>query len=182
MALVAGTYYVVHNRAAAPLITAVAGLIPGSLYHVHNFHWTQMKSGELEWVLTARDANYSNDRTSLILNEPVVTLTSKDGKSVSVKAPKAVLKMDGSKVTRATLTGGTLIHYGDFVMTTDQATFIPDADQVEAPGLVTIEGEGIKVTGVGMTGHTKTRHFELLSQVSTYIAPKHPVAQVSKKG
>jgi len=181
-ALVGVTYYVVHNRAAAPLITAVAGLMPGSLYHVHNFHWTQMKAGEQEWVLSARDANYSNDKTSLILDDPVVTLVSKDGKPVTVKAPKAVLELEGSKVKRATLSGGTQIQYGDFLMTTDKATFLPDADQVDAPGLVTIEGEGIKVSGVGMTGHTKTRHFELLKQVTTNIEPKHVASRDSKKG
>ncbi len=181
-ALVGVTYYVVHNRAIGPTIATIAGLIPGSLYHVHNFHWTQMKAGEQEWVLTAHDANYSNDKTSLILNDPVVTLVSKDGKPVSVKAPKAVLELVGNKVKRATLSGGTEIHYGDFVMNTEQATFLPDADQVDAPGLVTIVGEGIKVTGIGMTGHTKTRQFELLKQVSTDIAPRHATSQDSKKG
>ncbi len=181
-ALVGLTYYVVHNRAVGPTIATIAGLIPGSLYHVHNFHWVQMKGGQQEWVLTAHDANYSNDKTSLILTDPIVTLVSKDGKPVTVKAPKAVLDLDGNKVKRATLSGGTEIHYGDFVMNTEQASFLPDADQVDAPGLVTIVGEGIKVTGIGMTGHTKTRQFELLSQVSTYIAPKHATSQDSKKG
>jgi LPS export ABC transporter protein LptC len=181
-ALVGVTYYVVHNRAAVPLLATVAGMIPGSLYHVHNFHWTQMKAGEQEWVLSARDANYSHDKTSLILNEPLVTLVSKDGKPVTVKAPKAVLELDGNKVKRATLSGGTQIHYGDFVMNTDQATFLPDADQIDAPGLVTIEGEGIKISGVGMTGQTKTRHFELLNQVTTNIESKHVAARDSKKG
>ncbi len=181
-ALVAVTIYVVHNRAVAPLITKVAGMIPGSLYHVHNFHWTQMKAGEQEWVLSARDANYSGDKTSLILNEPVVKLVSKDGKPVTVEAPKAVIDLDGGKIKRATLSGGTQIHYGNFLLTTDQATFVPDADLVDAPGLVTIEGEGIKVTGVGMTGDTKTRQFELLKQVTTVIAPKHADSQDSKAG
>jgi LPS export ABC transporter protein LptC len=181
-ALVGVTYYVVHYRSVLPALATVAGLIPGSLHHFHDFHWTQMKAGEQQWVLSARDANYSNDKTSLILDDPVVTLVSKDGKPVTVKAPRAVLDLDGSKVKRATLSGGTQIRYGDFVVNTDQATFLPDADQVDAPGAVTIEGEGIKVTGVGMTGHTKTRQFELLKQVTTDIAPKHPVSQDSKKG
>jgi LPS export ABC transporter protein LptC len=181
-ALVGMTIYVVRNRAAAPSIATIAGLLPGSLHHVHNFHWTQMKAGEQQWVLTARDANYSNDNTSIILDQPIVTMVSKDGKPVTVKAPKAVLELDGNKVKRARLSGGTQIHYGDFVMNTDVATFLPDADQVDAPGLVTIEGEGIKVTGVGMTGHTKTRQFELLKQVTTDIAPRHAVSQDSKKG
>ncbi len=182
LALVGGTIYVVHNRAGVPLITKVAGMLPGSLYHVHNFHWTQMKGSEQQWILTARDANYASDKTSIILDDPVVKLVSKDGKPVTVQAPKAVLQLDGNKVKRASLSGGTQIHYGDFLLTTDEASFEPDADQVDAPGFVTIEGEGIKVTGVGMTGHTKTRQFELLKEVTTNIAPRHPDHTDPKRG
>jgi LPS export ABC transporter protein LptC len=180
--LVGATVYVVHHRAGAPLISTAVGLIPGSLLHAHNFHWTQMKGAEQQWVLSARDANYSNDKTSVILDQPVVTMVSKDGKPVTVKAARAVLALDGNKVKRANLSGGTEIHYGDFVVNTDAATFAPDDDVVEAPGFVTIEGDGIKVTGVGLTGHTKTRQFELLKQVTTDIAPRRPVRQDSKKG
>jgi len=175
------TIYVVHSRPSVTAITKFAGLIPGSLQHVHNFHWTQMKAGAQQWVLTARDANYSSDKTSVTLNDATVTMVSQDGKSVLVRAPKAVLGMHGNKIETATLTGGTQIHYGDFSLTTDALTFTPE-DQVDAAGPVTIEGEGIKITGVGMTGHTKTRQFELLKQVSTYIAPKHGVSPKSKKG
>jgi len=180
-ALLGATIYVVRNRAAIPALTTVAGLLPGSLQHVHNFHWTQIKAGAQQWVLTARDANYAGDKSSLILNDAVITMVSQDGKPVVVKAPKAVLGMHGNKIERAALSGGTQIHYGDFVLTTDAANFVPD-DQVDAPGLVTIEGDGIKVTGIGMTGHTKTRQFALLKQVSTYIAPRRGETPKSKKG
>jgi lipopolysaccharide export system protein LptC len=171
-ALVAATVYVVHNRAAAPVAAKVAGLVPGSLLHAHNFHWTQMKAGELQWVLTARDASYAADKASLILNQPVVTMTAEDGKQVTVRAAKAVLGLDGSRVKRAHLSGGMTIRYGDFVLTTDEATFVPDDDRIEAPGMVTIEGQGLKVTGVGLSGHPKTRQFELLKQVTTEIVPR----------
>jgi LPS export ABC transporter protein LptC len=180
-ALLGVTIYVVRNRAAVPTLAAVAGLIPGSLQHVHNFHWTQMKAGAQQWVLTARDANYSSDKSSVILDDATVTMVSQDGKTVVVKAPKAVLGMHGNKVQSANLSGGTKIHYGDFILTTDAMTFVPE-DQVDAPGPVMIEGEGIKITGIGMTGHTKTRQFELLKEVSTHIEPRHGAQPKSKKG
>jgi LPS export ABC transporter protein LptC len=181
VALLAVTIYVVRHRDAASALKTVAGIVPGSFLHVHNFHWTQMKGGAQQWVLTARDANYSDDKTSVILTDPVVTMTSSDGKPVTMQAPKAELKMDGNQVKRAHMSGGTQIHYGDFVLTTDDATFLPDADLFEAPGFVTINGDGIKVTGIGMTGYTKTRRFELLKQVTTQIAPRHG-APAQKKG
>jgi len=181
VALLVVTIYVVHNRDAASTLKTVAGLVPGSFLHVHNFHWTQMKGGAQQWILTARDANYSNDKTSVILTDPVVTMTSSDGKPVTMQAPKAELIMEGNRVKHAHMSGGTEIHYGDFVMTTDDATFEPDADLFEAPGFVAITGDGIKVTGIGMTGHTKTRQFELLKQVTTEIAPRHGT-NAAKKG
>ena len=181
VALLVVTIYVVRHRDAASALKTVAGLVPGSFLHVHNFHWTQMKGGTQQWVLTARDANYSDDKTSVILTDPVVTMTASDGKPVTMQAPKAELKMDGNQVKRAHMSGGTQIHYGDFVLTTDEATFVPDVDLFEAPGFVTINGDGIKVSGIGMTGHTKTRQFELLKQVTTQIAPRHG-SPLQKKG
>ena len=180
-ALVAATVYVVHNRSAAPVAAKIAGLVPGSLLHAHNFHWTQMKAGELQWVLTASDASYAADKTSLLLNQPVVTMTTEEGKQVTVRAAKAVLVLEGSRITRADLSGGMTIHYGDFVLSTDAATFIPDNDQVEASGMVTIEGQGLKVTGVGMNGHPKSRQFELLKQVTTEIVPRPSRAACAAK-
>jgi hypothetical protein len=99
-------------------------------------------------------------------------MTSSDGKPVVVNAPSALLAMNGNHVTRAYLSGGTVIHFGDYILSTDSATFMPDEDQVEATGLVTVLGEGLRVTGVGMTGHPKTRIFQLHQQVETEFTPQ----------
>ena len=166
------TVWVVRHRSDTRVLQTVAAVVPGALAHAHNFHWTQMKAGERQWVLTATDASYSNDRSSLTLTGAKVEMTSNDGKSVVVTAPLAVMSLNGNHVKLATLSGGTMIRYGDFVLSTDSATFKPDDDQVEAPGLVTVVGEGMKVTGVGLTGHPKSRVFELHDQVNTQFIPK----------
>jgi LPS export ABC transporter protein LptC len=167
------TVLVVRHRSGAQALQTAAGVMPGALLHAHNFHWTQMKSGEQQWVLDATDAAYSNDKASLKLINANLSMISTDGKPVRVKAPRAVLFLKGNHVTRADLSGGTTIHYGDFMLTTDAATFLPDDNHVEAAGFVTIEGEGVQVTGVGLTGNPKTRVFELHDQVVTHIVPKH---------
>lgn len=170
--LLIATVWVVRHRSAAQVLETAAGLVPGTLLRAHNFHWTQMKAGERQWVLTAREANYLADKTTLKLTDAVVTMASSDGKPVVVNAPHADLTLNGNHVTRAYLTGGTVIHFGDYVLTTDSATFKPDDDKVEAPGLVTLVGDGLKVTGVGLSGHPKTRVFQLNTQVETVVTPK----------
>jgi LPS export ABC transporter protein LptC len=170
--LLIATVWVVRHRSAAQVLQTAAGLVPGTLLRAHNFHWTQMKAGERQWVLTAGEADYSADKTTLKLTDAVVTMVSSDGKPVTVNAPHADLTLKGNHVTRAYLSGGTIIHFGDYVLTTDAATFMPDDDQVDARGLVTVVGDGLIVTGVGLTGHPKTRIFQLETQVETVVTPK----------
>ena len=170
--LLVATIWIVRHRSAEQVLQTAAGLVPGTLLRAHNFHWTQMKAGERQWVLTAGEADYSADKTTLKLTDAVVTMVSSDGKPVVVNSPHADLTLNGNHVTRAYLTGGTVIHFGDYVLSTDSATFMPDDDQVDAPGLVTVVGDGLKVTGVGLSGHPKTRVFQLQTQVETIVTPK----------
>jgi LPS export ABC transporter protein LptC len=170
--LLVATIWIVRHRSAEQVLQTAAGLVPGTLLRAHNFHWTQMKAGERQWVLTAGEADYSADKTTLKLTDAVVTMVSSDGKPVVVNSPHADLTLNGNHVTRAYLTGGTVIHFGDYVLSTDSATFMPDDDKVDAPGVVTIVGDGLKVTGVGLSGHPKTRVFQLQTQVETVVTPK----------
>jgi len=170
--LLVATVWIVRHRSATQVLQTAAGLVPGTLLRAHNFHWTQMKAGERQWVLTAGEADYSADKTTLKLTDAVVTMVSSDGKPVVVNSPHADLTLNGNHVTRAYLTGGTVIHFGDYVLSTDSATFMPDDDKVDAPGMVTIVGDGLKVTGIGLSGHPKTRVFQLQTQVETIVTPK----------
>lgn len=175
LVLLAITTWVVRHRSDAQANQKPAGVVPGALLHAHNFHWTQMKAGARQWVLDASDATYANDRSSLTLTNAALSMVSDDGKPVLINAPHAVLVVKGNHVLRADMSGGTIIHYGEFLFTTDAASYVPDEDHLEAPGMVTVEGEGMKVTGVGLSGNSKTRVFELRSQVSTHIVPKREV-------
>jgi len=176
-AILAVTVVVVRHRAAGQKLSEAAiGLLPGTLLHAHNFHWTQMKGNASQWVLQAKDANYSDDKTSLILNSPKITMVSRDGKRVDLSASSAQLNMDSGHIKRANMTGGLIVHYGDFIMTTDAATFEPDTDQLDATGPVKIVGPGMVVTGIGLSGHPKAQTFQLLRQVSTQITPRQTSA------
>ena len=167
------TVVVVRSRSMRKKIRAAAlGVTPGTLLHAHNFHWTQMKGGARQWVLQAGEASYSDDKTTLMLSHPELSMTASDGKQVALKAQLAKLTMDGNHIKSANLSGGLVAHYGDFVMTTNEATFSPDSDLLEAAGPVTIAGPEITVTGIGMSGHPKAEIFELHKQVTTRITPR----------
>ncbi|MGH7843411.1 MAG: LPS export ABC transporter periplasmic protein LptC [Candidatus Binataceae bacterium] len=167
------TVVVVHHRSAEQkLVKAAAGVLPGSLLHARNFHWTQMKGDQSQWVLKAQDASYSDDRTGIILVKPELTMTAKDGKRVALTANLAKLKLSGNHITQANMTGALVMHYGDFVLTTDEASFLPDSDGIESDGPVRIEGPDVVVTGIGLSGHPNAQIFELRKQVTTRFTPR----------
>ena len=172
VAILVVTVWVVRHRKDVKVLTNAAGLLPGALMHARNFHWTQMKGDQSQWILQAKDASYAADKTSMVLKGADLSMISKDGKKVELVAPLATLQMEGNHIGRADLRGGLTVHYGDFVLTTDQAIFAPDKDELQAPGAVRIEGQGLTVTGVGLSGHPKEEEFQLLNEVSTRIMPK----------
>ncbi|HLJ43651.1 MAG TPA: LPS export ABC transporter periplasmic protein LptC [Candidatus Binataceae bacterium] len=164
--------YVVRHRAPATTMQQMADLVPSALLHAHNLKWTQMSGAQSQWHLSAREASYSHDKTSLILTDAELSMVSKDGKNVKVSAPRAEISVTGNHINQAHLSGGLRINYGDFVLKTAEATFSPDKDVVNAPGQVEVEGQGMTVTGVGLTGHPNERNFSLLSQTNTVVIPK----------
>ncbi len=180
-AIVVVAVSVVRRRSPERRPSQIVGLVPGALLHARNFHWTQMKGGQKEWVLTARDASYSNDKTAVLLTDAKVDMIAEDGKVVVLDAPAVKLKMDGNHVQQADMSGGLTVHYGEFLLTTDHATFFPDTDSINAPGGVMVTGQGIKVKGTGLTGHPRHQQFNLGGQVNTEIIQDSSSAKSRQK-
>jgi len=156
-----------HNRDRA--LRRALDLVPGTLLHARNFHWTQMKGDRQQWELNADEAAYSNDKTLLNLRQPELTMVLDDGKTLVLHAASAKLKLTGNHIKEALLTGGLELTYGDLWFATGEATFWPDADTIQAPGPVHVRSPGFDVTGVGMEAHPRARLFALQHQVRTEI-------------
>jgi LPS export ABC transporter protein LptC len=174
------TVWVVHNRKSAELLREAASVVPNSLLSAHSFHWTQMKGDKKQWELSGRVASYSADKKLLKLLDANLTMLTEDGKLVTLRAPKADLTMNGNRVSQADLSGGLEVHYGDVTVVTQQASFVPDSDQLSAPGPVAIQSQGLKVNGVGLTAHPRAQQFELLEQVTTEVTPRADAGQPGK--
>jgi LPS export ABC transporter protein LptC len=172
MVILVVTIVVVRQRSAQQKLQTVAAIVPGALLHARNFHWTQMRGDQSQWVLKASDASYSNDKTRIILVRPRLSMVAQDGKHISLTASQAVLTVDGNHISQAVMSGGLTVDYGEFVVMTDTATFLPDDDQLRAPGVVKINAPGLNVAAVGLSGHPKAQTFQLLKEVKTVIDQK----------
>ena len=159
---------VIHRDRGRALRKAL-DLVPGTLLHARNFHWTQMKGDRKLWELNAGEASYSNDKTSLKLREPELSMVLDDGKTMMLHAAMAELSLNGNHVNQAHLSGGLDLTYGDVALTTAEATFWPDRDMIQASGPVQVRSPGFNVTGVGLEAHPRARLFALQHEVRTEI-------------
>jgi LPS export ABC transporter protein LptC len=159
---------VIHRDSKKALRQAL-DLVPGALLHAHNFHWTQRKGDHKAWELNASEASYSNDKTSLVLNNPVLSMVTEDGKTLLLHAARADLKLKGDHIDQAYLSGGLDLTYGDVNLTTTEATFWPDRDMIQGAGPVKVRMPGFDVTGVGLEAHPQARLFALQHEVRTEI-------------
>src|ERR1700745_2605457 len=109
--IVVVTVVVVRKRSPLQRLRTVAAVVPGTLLHAHNFNWTQMRGDQSQWVLKANDASYSTDRTSILLIQPQLSMTTQDGKHLSLTASRAVLRVNGNHISRAEMSGGLKVNY-----------------------------------------------------------------------
>jgi LPS export ABC transporter protein LptC len=170
--IIIAAVWIVNHRGSQRAMREALGVLPGTLLHAHNFHWTQMKGDDKQWELRAREASYANDRLSLKLVDAELSMKLDDGKDVQVRAPRAELKLAGNHVSRAELSGGLKLRYGDTVMDAADLVYLPDQDEMHSDSAVHIEGAGFKVDGVGLKARPRARLFSLQSQVISRFTPE----------
>lgn len=173
LVIIVSAVWVVSNRNhQQKLLARAVKLVPGTLLDAHNFHWTQMKGDQELWELQAKEAAYSNDRTSARLRGAALSMKLEDGKGLSARAEHVLLKLRGNQVLRADFSGGLVLNYKGMVITTDKASFFPDRDELQAAGLVKIDGPQFSVRGVGLEAHPRAQIFTLKAQTDTQVTIK----------
>lgn len=178
LVIVVAAVWVVHSRDREQrLLARSVKLVPGSLLHAHNFHWTQMKGDKRQWQLRAREADYGADRKSARLKDATLTMTLPDGKRLMARADRVLLKLSGSHVTQANFSGSLALDYDGMKLMTTSAVFVPDKDELDAPGRVHIIGQDFQISGVGLVAHPRAQTMTLKAQVDTeLVANRHAAA------
>lgn len=173
--ILAAVVWIVHSRSREQrLLARGVKLVPGSLFHANNFHWTQMKGDKEQWQLRAKEADYGADRKSAKLKDAVLTMTMDDGRKLMARADRVFLAVTGSHVDKADFSGHLVLEYDKMKLVAAQAVFFPDRDELDAPGPVSIVGQDFKISGVGLVAHPRAETMTVEAQVDTeLVGGKH---------
>jgi LPS export ABC transporter protein LptC len=156
-------------RRARTVLDLGPDFVPNVAQHIQNFRRVKVEGGKTVWEVMADDAQYFEKTDTVIATHPRVTLFLQDGRRAHIRGTEGELGLEGSELLRATLRGDVVVELDDLVLTTDQATFDRDADQITAPGAVTLRGRTMDVKGEGMEVEVTAQQVRLLRDVHTVL-------------
>jgi LPS export ABC transporter protein LptC len=156
-------------RRARTVLDLGPDFVPNVAQHIQNFRRVKVEEGKTVWEVMADDAQYFEKTDTVIATHPRVTLFLQDGRRAHIRGTEGELGLEGSELLRATLRGDVVVELDDLVLHTDQATFDRDADQITAPGAVTLRGRTMDVKGEGMEVEVTAQQVRLLRDVHTVL-------------
>src|SRR4029077_1971205 len=181
-AALAGIAYLVSRNVMARRVGGLQDLardfLPDVAQRIQNFHRVKVEHGRAVWEITAKEARFFEQDNQVVVLEPRMTLYLKeDGRAAHVAGEEGRLTLEGRELSRMTLKGSVAVRLDDMELDTDEATYDRSRDLITAPGVVTMRGRTLTVSGRGMEVDGGPQHVRLLDEVhATVVQNRAPKA------
>ena len=144
--------------------------LPQVAQRIQNFRRVKMEKGRTVWEITAKDAQYFEQNSQIVVIEPRMTFFLKDeGRTAHLAGTEGRITLDGHDVRAITIRGAVAVRLDDLELNTDEATYDRNRDLITAPGVVTLRGRTLDVRGRGMEVDVGPQHVRLLDDVRTTV-------------
>ncbi len=141
---------------------------------MHNFKRMKIRpDGQKAWEIIASKARYLTDDHLVIVESPQFSFYPKDGEAFSLRSREAHVFLTSDKkeeVMRVELSGDLEMKVGEFVITTQEATFETEKNLISSLAVVQINGPGVTVTGHGYSVDVVNKYVTLDTDVQTTLS------------
>lgn len=157
-------------RRGPSLKTFATDFLPEVAQHIRHFRRVKLKDGKTVWEVKAEDAQYFESDSQIVVRKPEVTFFQEDGnRRALLVGEEGRLTLEDKDLATVQLRGKVVLEIDDLEMRTDEATYDHGEDRISAPGVVTIHGRTLDVTGVGLEVDVTPRRVRLLNDVHTLL-------------
>lgn len=147
-------------------------VLPGVAQRIQNFHRVKIVDGRKVWELSASEAQYREGDSTIRVRNPLVQLFFEDGREISLRGASGVVFLDGRELQRIEVEGEIAVRFGEYVLSTEKATYQAQRNVVVAPGSVHIRGGGLDLQGEQMEIEVATWRLHLAARVQMTLWPK----------
>jgi len=134
---------------------------------VGNLFLTEEKAGTVSWELTAKFAQCFKEGKRTLLEDLRVTLHNQDGRVVTLRGDRG--RFD-ERTRNMDVEGGVVVTSSDgLCLRTDSLYYNHDRREITTEDPVSIDGQGLTVSGTGLLMDLSQERISILSEVETLI-------------
>jgi LPS export ABC transporter protein LptC len=146
--------------------------LPESALQIKDFHRSKIENGRKVWELFGEEANYYKDQKEAVIKKPRFYYYDKKGEVAETQGDEAVIYLNEKQLDKMELRGDVQVSFQGYVLTSEEASYIPAKDQIILPSRTKVVGEGIAVEGSRMEVELEDKKIRLLQSVKTKIEPE----------
>ena len=133
---------------------------------MEGFVYRQIKDGIIQWEVVARKAEVFEAKHEASLETVEVRLLSRDGEEMTLQAEEGLINTETNDFELRNREELIIIELANgYTILTPHIHWIDAKQEIRTPNPVTIQGQGIKITGIGLVGFLESEEFTILDQV-----------------
>ncbi|HME62869.1 MAG TPA: LPS export ABC transporter periplasmic protein LptC, partial [Candidatus Binatia bacterium] len=145
--------------------------LPESVLQIRDFHRAKIESGRKVWELFGEEANYYKEQKEAVIKKPRFYYYDKKGQVAEAKGDEALLYLNDKELDKMELRGGIQVSFQGYVLTSEEADYVPAKDQIILPSRTLVVGEGLTLEGARMEVELEEKKIRLIQAVKTKIEP-----------
>tara|TARA_B100000315_G_scaffold260880_1_gene326748 strand:+ start:7065 stop:7628 length:564 start_codon:yes stop_codon:yes gene_type:complete len=151
-----------------------AAEIPGVFKNVDagidGFSFVQTKDGKMQWKVQAQRARIVENESKAVLEDLQVTLLGDGGAQMILEGDEGVVDTESNNFMVKKRAGSMPIHLeSGYTIYTNQLQWIDQNQEISTDAPVTIHGDGIEITGLGLRGALETEIFTITNDVRAVV-------------
>jgi LPS export ABC transporter protein LptC len=141
-------------------------LLPEVSQRIRDFRRVKVSDGHKVWELTAKEAQYFEDKNEVVVTGPEVAFYG-DGDTVRLVGREGRVRLDGRELERLDVDGGVTVEVGDYRLETDQAVYYRDKESIIAPKGIRVAGNDVDMTGDVLVVDLGSQKIHVVGNVTT---------------
>ncbi len=149
--------------------------IPKIVQRIRDFNRVVTRDGKKLLELSAAEASYFKDDTSVVVVSPSITFFDDGEEFATLSSEQARLYINGNEVDAAEMNGNVNVKLEQFRLIADQLTFETDQRLLVSQGFVELKSPEVSLSGSGFALHLGDKKLRLDSNVNLKLS-KTPVS------
>ncbi len=149
----------------------VLDYLPESALHVKDFRRAKVENGRKIWEVVGEEADFYKDQREAVIKKPRFLYYDRNGEAAEAAGEVARMFLGEKDLEKLQIEGGVNVKYQDYVLTSEEAVYLPEHQRILLPQRTKITGGGFELEGASMEVELESQKIRMLNDVKTKIEP-----------